>query len=212
MKNDNKALTRLSRRWSSASHWSRLAGGQAVCCAPHGVTPSAAPEPSEVQATRGGGGAYIYNERETGPGGGNKKKTKWQNNKRGYNYTHRCTCGHRGPHGHWTHTHSRPPLITKRDMASETGACCTLTCKKTLVNMCTNTGRWSKTTNSCTGVFGSWKPHVLHVYCDAWSAAGPQKPLSSLFVSCFLDILLLLNLLRSLHQSRTVWSGFCIIA
>lgn len=54
LKKVKNLLTQLSRRWSFASHWSRLAGGPVVCCAPHGVTPSAAPEPSGVLATEGG--------------------------------------------------------------------------------------------------------------------------------------------------------------
>ena len=105
-KNQNEALTQSGRRWSSASHWSRLAGGQAVCCAPHGATPSAAPEPSEVRATRGGDRhTCIMSERqEKVARGGNKGETKWLNNKGGYDYTHRCTCGRRGPRGHWAHT------------------------------------------------------------------------------------------------------------
>lgn len=87
--NFNEVLTQWSRRWSSASHWSRLAGGQAVCCAPHGVTPSAAPEPSEAQTSRREEkGMHMKwerdgeKEREVVPRGGNKRKTKWLNNKR----------------------------------------------------------------------------------------------------------------------------------
>lgn len=127
VRNSNEALTRLSRRWSSAFHWSRLADGSAVCCAPHGATPSAAPEPSVAQTSRGEGGqeTYIYNESETAPrGGGTKKGKQCDRITRVYTITH--TSAHVDIEGHVgiERTHTRARMLTRTHRCKHTADRC----------------------------------------------------------------------------------------
>lgn len=107
------ALTQSSRRWPSASHWSRLLEGQAVCCAPHGVKPSAAPEPSEGSGNKRTNAMYIIWKRKTHKG--QQPGTR-------ENYTH--TGAHVDLQHHVasdTHVHSRLRQHCQR--ANGTGAC-----------------------------------------------------------------------------------------